>query len=1084
MSEFRVAIRSQADLTAALGVAESLMKNIKLLQQLGVETEENKAQLKAYVTELNAVASASKAYADSNRNSSDTTKTLAGSMMETAAAATATANAMIQQAEAQRKANEESERAAQFARNRPRGASASDDETDQAPTADEVAKADAAELNRLRALTGQGQIVSGDLQGPPLPPPAPPTPPPLPPPQVDASHTITTEAQLEGVERLIAIKTRERDAFAQGSAEYQRANQQLMGLTASTRTNEAQLVQQQRILTQQIAVYRQMGDAAGESAAKQQRAAIGHQLGQARPIFGGLIDEAKTLHSVYQQAGSGVAGLASAFANGGGAIAAWAVGIKMTAGYAKDAVKEYSEAEVALVGLHNTMAQNGILTESLKAKYDDLASTMSAATNIAGTRWVNALQKVTQHGADASNIDQVTEGVKNLAGMMNGNLEGASQMMGRALEGNYYGFRRLGIRVKEHGTEAEKLADLYEKLAKRGMGALEAQSQTLEGKTKAMSLAFHELKEGVGSAIVSFVPFIKDVPDWMATSAHGVTSALKTLFGATSENIVKNKEHVESVAAQKKAEEEHKKTMESIVTVLKDTKAAYDGLNKSIERKLKLDLALADAKLAGKLVDLDIEASRTGMTPAEKKRRKQAIEAQHDDEKFKLSQDALEKKAKAAQESREGLERNQLGLDEKLARIGDTARVSAEVAPVMAKISSIQKEIQDDNQKARDDTARIANGNFRPAIAAAETARIEQERADKEEANKRRLAGANRLKSELLTKYGLSPDAARGIQNIDEIETQLDHAKGIAKASIEKNEAEIKVFKDAEDAARDELKHNAAVRAKTSSSRSRKEANDAAIAARDEALSRRSAGLEATSSEARAKLSKGGLSATEIRDTNEILVKAEYEKRLLQLQQDYLKATLPEQRRKAIADFTILTQDLDKFNKSANRRNSGLGPMRLSGGLVVSTPSIQTRETTESGEGVYVQQWLDKIKELELNGDPQNQLPGSRIQLERQRDAARRRGLPVEPPMPRTATQGDQPPAQPAGNAAPPASAPSSSTSPLTTSVRGLSGATEEGFDATIIALQKSLQASNAAKDKIVELSQMFDELKERIDNA
>ena len=95
------------------------------------------------------------------------------------------------------------------------------------------------------------------------------------------------------------------------------------------------------------------------------------------------------------------------------------------------------------------------------------------------------------------------DAVKNLAGIVNGDLQTAALMVGKALQGNFTAFGRLGIAVDQNATQAKKLEQLYRELAERGGGQLEARAKTLVGQWRGMKLAFSDLMEGLGSIIAN-----------------------------------------------------------------------------------------------------------------------------------------------------------------------------------------------------------------------------------------------------------------------------------------------------------------------------------------------------------------------------------------------------------------------------------------------------------------------------------------------------------------------------------------------------------------------------------------------------
>ena len=203
--------------------------------------------------------------------------------------------------------------------------------------------------------------------------------------------------------------------------------------------------------------------------------------------------------------GEGIASIAE-LANGPlGAIAAAGALLKTAWEGAVDSVKEFAKAEEAVTGMDAALAQQGQLTDEMREKYQALAGELQELTGIATGEWAGVLARLTQFGANPDNIGMSASGVKNLAGLLGGDLQSAALMVGKALEGNFQSFTRLGIHIDENLAQGQKLEQLWRELAARGGGQLEARAKTLSGAMAALKNNLSDVKEDVGLSITQML---------------------------------------------------------------------------------------------------------------------------------------------------------------------------------------------------------------------------------------------------------------------------------------------------------------------------------------------------------------------------------------------------------------------------------------------------------------------------------------------------------------------------------------------------------------------------------------------------
>lgn len=162
------------------------------------------------------------------------------------------------------------------------------------------------------------------------------------------------------------------------------------------------------------------------------------------------------------------------------------------------ALKAFAVQELSEVNLLASLKQMGVYTEQYHKKLLTLASALQETTKIGDEVWLKQFAQLTRFGMNSGNVDKVSEAVKNLAGLMEGNLQGATLAMQRALEGEFSMFSRYGIKLDLTGDKVVDLNNLFEMLAQKGAGAMEARALTLQGAWDGLTNAIGDFKEEIG----------------------------------------------------------------------------------------------------------------------------------------------------------------------------------------------------------------------------------------------------------------------------------------------------------------------------------------------------------------------------------------------------------------------------------------------------------------------------------------------------------------------------------------------------------------------------------------------------------
>ncbi|MDR1192394.1 MAG: hypothetical protein LBK60_12155 [Verrucomicrobiales bacterium] len=274
-------------------------------------------------------------------------------------------------------------------------------------------------------------------------------------------------------------------------------------------------------------------------------------------------------------------------------------------GVLKKSINEYAQAEEAVAGLDAALARNGLLTDAYRVKLQDLASQLQETTAIADDKWYGVLQKLTQFGAGEDNIDRYTDAVKNLAGIMGGDIDAAATVFAKAMQGNYDTLGRYGIRVVKTGDQTKDLDLLMQQLAQRGGGVLEARARSLNGQFRQLGNTIGDFFEGIGRGVArtgilqKTLEVVTESLKWWGEALggpveqlDGLTNKVRALSGATE----RSKEAADEMAAGFKrigdASGQTAKELDRQTAAIKRLQSAQDELD---DANMALELATLDA---------------------------------------------------------------------------------------------------------------------------------------------------------------------------------------------------------------------------------------------------------------------------------------------------------------------------------------------------------------------------------------------------------------------------------------------------------------------------------------------------------
>lgn len=368
-------------------------------------------------------------------------------------------------------------------------------------------------------------------------------------------------------------------------------------------------------LKAQVAAAKRLGiDASGaEAQLKKVQASI-----KAAPIKSGLFHQAADgLRKIREQGGAtatAINGFSSLISAPFAAAAATVGALTAALAGATHAVREYAKADEEIVTVDAALAQNQLLTEENRAKYQELADELERTTTIAGGTWMHVLAQLTNFGSRPETVGMDIEAVKNLAALLDGGEGGVTQaakLWSLALNGNFTWLRRLGITLDETLPKHKRLQAVQEELAARGGGQLEARAKSLSGEFRTLKNQKDKFLEGVGEMIWRSGHLIVVMQKLGLTAGTYLTGALNGLFQQTSKLTNASKATVRSTDDAAEAMGTYAMKVEEAVRAIQNLQRAQDEI--------------ADAELAARLSVVDSAEKRGAISSEEAVRRRYAL---------------------------------------------------------------------------------------------------------------------------------------------------------------------------------------------------------------------------------------------------------------------------------------------------------------------------------------------------------------------------------------------------------------------------------------------------------------------------
>jgi hypothetical protein len=273
-------------------------------------------------------------------------------------------------------------------------------------------------------------------------------------------------------------------------------------------------------------------------------------------------------------------------------------------------IQEYAQAEDQLNAMQVALASQGKYSREAAEGLAQLAGQLEQKTNIGDGTWLGALTKLIQYGGSTDNLQELGDTLKNIAGILDGDVNAAATLMIRALNGNYRGFQQLGFAIDKNATDLERWRSIVDQSA-RGGDILENRTKTLDGSWKRLTLSLGNVTKGLGQSVaegINLRGIINLLSDGVTKLANAIGFTVPQVDDLRNSQNALNRSLEDSGESLEQQRERFKKMGDAAEKAAKN----IDAVKKAIQQMQQQDDAEADAKMNMELALVDDEESRTG----------------------------------------------------------------------------------------------------------------------------------------------------------------------------------------------------------------------------------------------------------------------------------------------------------------------------------------------------------------------------------------------------------------------------------------------------------------------------------------
>lgn len=168
----------------------------------------------------------------------------------------------------------------------------------------------------------------------------------------------------------------------------------------------------------------------------------------------------------------------------------------------REIIQAAIEQENSINDLNVTLQSLGIYSKETSQELQDFADQLQQTTKYSDDQVISSLNLIgAMTTLDKDGLKKATQASLDLASTFKLDVETASRIVGKGIEGNTERFKGFGIEVKKGATESENLANILQALS-RQQGRSQAELQTFGGALAFLKNGFGELLASIGDVII------------------------------------------------------------------------------------------------------------------------------------------------------------------------------------------------------------------------------------------------------------------------------------------------------------------------------------------------------------------------------------------------------------------------------------------------------------------------------------------------------------------------------------------------------------------------------------------------------
>jgi len=240
-----------------------------------------------------------------------------------------------------------------------------------------------------------------------------------------------------------------------------------------------------------------LGNTAAEAAEKMRKLGV-----DVPPEIQKLADASKTTTGFFDDLSQQIVSTAAGFVSAQAIIGGVETAFRSLANFVSSSVDSYANAESAAKKMTVALQAQGNAVPEVIQQYNDLATSFQNTTKFSDDL-INQMEALLTEIGDVApgDMKNALQAATDLASGLGIDLESATRLVGKALEGETGALKRYGIAIDDASLATEGANAIFSQIEKRFGGQAQADLETYAGKVQQLANNWDNIKEAVGKQI-------------------------------------------------------------------------------------------------------------------------------------------------------------------------------------------------------------------------------------------------------------------------------------------------------------------------------------------------------------------------------------------------------------------------------------------------------------------------------------------------------------------------------------------------------------------------------------------------------